>query len=283
MAVNANRARRRARELSAPPEPSVRVGRPTRTGGSRWVSPPDGVRAALDDAGVAADPARVWTAWLVGATLATAAGTMAGGAGLGCLAAVVSVGAPSLALRARRGRGAARVEAQLPMALEAVARSLRSGASLRQAVVEAASVGGPVGDDLAGVAVGLRGGVTLAEALERWEQQRPLPGVRLAVAALSLASETGGAQARAVDGVAATLRDRQAVAAEVRAQAAQVRASVLVISVAPIAFCAFASATDHRTAQFLFRTPLGWAFLAVGLGLDALSAVWMRRLSRIAP
>src|SRR5205823_14752762 len=92
----------------------------------------------------------------------------------------------------------------------------------------------------------------------------PRPGTRLAVAALCLGAETGGAQARAVDGVAATLRERLAVAGEVRALTSQTRASMLVIAAAPVAFCVFASTTDPRTSTFLFRTPVGLACLAAG-------------------
>ena len=242
---------------------------------------PEWVRAALANAAAAISPDVAWTAWVVGAAVVCMGAAIAGGAGLVFLAAIAVTAAPLLALRGRRGRALQLLEGQLPSGLEAVARALRSGASLRQAVGEAASCGGVLGADLAAVAVECGQGVALIEALERWQARRSTPGVRLAVAALSLSAETGGAQARAVDGVAATMRDRLAVAAEVRAHAAQVRASVLVINLAPIAFCAFASATDPRTSTLLFRTPLGWAFLTAGFSLDALSALWMRRLARV--
>ena len=80
------------------------------------------------------------------------------------------------------------------------------------------------------------------------------PGVRLAVAAVCLGAEAGGPQARAIDGVAATLRQRLAVAAEARALAAQARVSALVIALSPLVFCALASSTDPHRARFLFHT-----------------------------
>lgn len=52
------------------------------------------------------------------------------------------------------------------------------------------------------------------------------------------------------------------------------------ISVAPVAFCTLAAATDPRTATFLFRQPAGLACLAAGLSLDALGALWMARITR---
>ena len=183
--------------------------------------------------------------------------------------------APLLRVRAERA-----VERALPEALDAVARSLRSGSSLRQAVDEAAvAIPGALGHDLAGVRRSLRHGDSLGDALERWSVQRPLPGVRLAVAALSLGAETGGASAQAVDGVAATLRTNLAIAGEVRALSSQARLSALVIVLAPIAFSLLAFTTDGSTARFLLGTPIGLGCLSLGLGLDAVGWWWMRRLT----
>lgn len=146
---------------------------------------------------------------------------------------VAAVG-PPVAVKALRGRANARYEAALPAALEELARSLRSGASLSQAVGEAAtSVEGQVQTDLTAVATAISHGVPLITALEGWAERRPLSTVRLVVAALCLGAETGGAQARAIDGVAATVRDRLALGAEVRAVSSQARASAWVIGLAP--------------------------------------------------
>jgi tight adherence protein B len=185
-------------------------------------------------------------------------------------------------LLGRRGRSATRLEQALPGALEAVARSLRSGASLRAAVAEAAAVtDGRLGSELARVDADSRRGVPLVAALDALAARLPSSGVRLAVAALGLGVETGGAQARAVDGVATTLRDRSAVSAEARALSAQTRMSVWVIALSPAVFCAFAVTTDPRTARFFFRSASGLTFLVLGLVLDGAGALWMRRLSSV--
>ena len=170
-----------------------------------------------------------------------------------------------------------RVGHALPGALDEIARSLRAGASLVQAIDDAArTTPGAIGDDLFAVVAAHRSGVPLADALARWRSTRPLPGVRLTASALELGLAAGGTHARAVDGVAATFRDNLAISAEVRAQAAQAQASALVIGLAPIGFTALACLADHRTASFLFQTPAGLACLAVGGTLDAAGAMWMR-------
>lgn len=216
---------------------------------------------------------------------------LAGGFGLffgGVLPAVlltgVCCGVPLLWLHLNRDRRDRRIEQLLPEALEAVARALRSGGSLLQALeVAAASLPPPLRTDVERVVIEARHGRGLVAALDRWASERPLPGVRLAVAALALGAETGGAQARAVDGVAATLRQRLAVAAELRALSSQARMSAAVIAAAPLAFGSFASVTDGRTASFLLGSPLGLACLAGGLLLDGVAALWMHSLTRPAP
>jgi tight adherence protein B len=236
----------------------------------------------LEAAAVDLDPARAWWGWLLISAVLASSLLVFAGAGAACLVLAVLTLGPVLVLRSRRGQGDLRVERELPAALEAVARSLRSGASLRQALAEAASVTpGRLGRELASVGRRVEHGAPLVEALEGMAVANILPGVRLTVAALCLGVETGGAQARAVDGVASTLRDRLGVAAEVRALSSQARMSALVIGLAPIAFGGFAIATDPRTGAFLFHTPLGLTLVAIGCGLDAVGWLWMQRLVRV--
>jgi tight adherence protein B len=256
-----------------------------RTSGSGHsvLSAPHRVRVALDELDLGVRDDTVWHAWVAAAAAFPVIAFVRAGTGLAVLTLATAAVVPFLGWRANRGRRDARVEAALPLALEAVARSLRSGAALRGAVAEAAmSAPGVLATDLARAARAAEA-VGVVDALERWGRHRPLPGVRLAVAALCLGAETGGAQARAIDGVAATLRQRLVVAAEARSLASQARASAAVIALAPIGFCGLASTADQRVGAFLFQSGAGLAVLTVGLLLDGLGALWMARLTRITP
>ena len=236
--------------------------------------------AAVADTAVGVDPALFQAGW-AGAGALLVAVALAGGLGAAAVAAATAAGAPLLAWRLLRHRGAGRVEAALPAAVEEVARSLRSGASLRQAVAEAAgATPAPLGPDLAAVATAAEHGPGLVPALEGWAARRPLPGVQLVAAALCVCAETGGAAARAVDAVAVTLRQRLAASSEATALATQARVSAAVIAGAPVAFCALSAAADPRSATFLLRTRVGLVLLFAGLALDALGALWMGRITR---
>jgi tight adherence protein B len=240
------------------------------------VPPP--VRAALVDAAVPVPAELAWTVWSTVVLAVLVLGALLGGPGLALVGVVAMIGGPALGLAAVRGRSVRLVDAALPELLDAVARSLRSGATLRQALAEAEPTG-RLGHDVRLVVAEADGGLPLAAALDDWHRRCPTPGVRLVTAALALSVDAGGAAARAVDGVAATLRSNLAVAGEVRAQSSQARLSGLVIALAPLAFGALAAGTDRRTATFLLRTRFGLACLVIGLALDAVAAWWMHRIT----
>lgn len=172
--------------------------------------------------------------------------------------------------------------AQLPEALERMAAGLRTGSTLTQALSDTGSTTEPpLGLELVGLAQEASHGRRLLTVLDDWAASRDDAGTRLAGTALSLATIVGTTPARAIDGVAATLRERLELAGERRALATQARTSALVLSTMPLGFGLLLALTDATAWRFLVSTPLGWACLAAGIGLDAVGAVWMARLTRV--
>ena len=244
------------------------------------LEPPAWFVRACADAVLPVPPPVAWTGWVWSSGFAAVPGAVAGRPAL-VLAGPVSVAAGgALALACRRGQAARTADAALPDVVDALARALRTGASLGQAITEVASAApGPLGDELGVVAAEVGAGQPLVPALDGWAARAATPGSRLVAAAVALSAETGGAAARALDGVAATLRANNGVLGELRAQSAQARLSALVIALAPLAFGVLALGTDRRTASFLLGTPAGLACLLAGLGLDGVAAWWMQRIT----
>lgn len=245
----------------------------------------------MDRAGVPTDQvARAWQAWLLIGSGSTVAAAVIGGPWLAGLALIVIAGVPLGLLHALRDRGANQAETVLPDLVEDIARRLRTGSSLPQALAGAAAPVATVhrhrrGDptvDLAEVVAAVEQGAMLITELEAWAERRPRPAVALVVAALTLGVATGGPQARALDAVAATLRDRAAVRREATALAAQARASAAVMGFTPLVFAGLAVATDPRVGHVLVATPAGLACLAGGMALDAVAALWMLRITGTA-
>ena len=241
------------------------------------------IASRVQDMAIQADlsltSAQVWQG--LGAVTAFGAGFGAVQAGL----VGVPVGAGSfavgalIALRANRHRRDRILDAQLPGFLEAIARGLRTGLQLGPATVEAAaSTPSPLHDEVAPLAEELQRGLRSADVFDRWARRRPDSGAGLAAAAMAFAATAGGARARAIDGVAATLRDRTALKLEVRSLTSQARVSAMMIAALPVGFLLLSAGVGDHAMGFLFTTRLGLAILVVGLGLDGIGALWMHRI-----
>ena len=164
----------------------------------------------------------------------------------------------------------------IPEALELTARALRSGASVLSALDSVARELPETG--LGQVVSRVRGGLSLAEALDGWigeERDR-----RTAAALLVLGHSSGAAMAASLDRAAATLRQRKALGDEVRALTSQTRASGVVVAAAPAGFAVIVAAADRDALWVLVSTPIGLLSLVVGLVLEALGIWWMGRLCR---
>jgi tight adherence protein B len=179
-------------------------------------------------------------------------------------------------LRRRRER---QLVAALPAFIDALVRSLRSGLSLHQALAET-QVDGPLAEEVQRLVDSVQQGRSLAHTIVTLPKRFPRPEVRLVATALAVASVNESGAAIALDGVGSSLRDLAAVEAEIRALTAQARASMYVTASLPVAFFSLTALVDPRAAAFLFTAPFGRFCLGLGLALDVLGFLWMRRLVR---
>ena len=222
------------------------------------------------------------------ADVARAAGVGAAAVGVVALAgrpvvavvAVLCAGGVVGALHLAGDRREARLEAELPAVLEAVARAAvgrgpprrAAGGGLRRRRRRPRTSRAVLAERRPGHGVGRR-----PRPLGR---RRPRPAVRLVVGALTVALGAGGSPARGVDGVAATLRERAEVEREAPIaghpgpgvgsrrdrRACRVRGSGALGDEATAA----ASSSGRR---------LDWPAWSSGLVLDGVGAVWMRRIA----
>lgn len=193
------------------------------------------------------------------------------------------IGVRSIRLPAkfRTRREVRQVEVALPGFLEELARSVRSGSSIRTAIADAADHSDPpLSLDLEHLTARLDHGVTLEVALDEWSQRRPdVRSVHLVAVATSMAATVGGSVAQVIDGVADTIRSELDLRAEVRALASQAEASAVLVATLPLVFGVIAGLTDSRTLAFLIGTRIGLISLGVGIGLDLVGLLWMRRIT----
>lgn len=232
---------------------------------------------ALDSAALDVAPehaVQVWVlagagAGIVGVAIAPIAGAI--------VVLAITVGGPGMlwSLRHRRSR---QVTAAVPAALDTVAADLRVGGTVASAVSALATTPGPLATDFSRIEARVRLGATLPDALAAWSTERPVAGTGSVAGALALAGSVGGRCADALEGLAASLRERLAVVAEARALAAQARYSAIVVGGGPLAYLAFSALVDPGSLEALIATPPGRACALGGLLLNVAGALWMRRI-----
>ncbi|MEX0983908.1 MAG: type II secretion system F family protein [Actinomycetota bacterium] len=217
------------------------------------------------------------------AWLAPVAGALGGYAIAGPWGALAGVGVgvvvKRLGPRRGRGRSAALRDEQVADAVTALASAMRSGLSLTQAIAYAAEEADePLGGHLAGVAHAIEVGQELDVALDVFSRDVGTDDARLVVATLSMHRRTGGDLPIVLDQVASTVRERLAVAREVRALTAQARLSGLILGLLPIGFFGFLWLTSRRDIESALSTTAGLGSVGLGIVLEAGAFVWIRRL-----
>ncbi len=260
--------------------PRVDIGRPGRLSiGSasdelldRWIR-----RADID-----LEPRSARRAWIAMAVTGAAGSAMI--SGFSSPEAVVvgtalGLAAPMVIALVRRDRASMRVVASLPEMLELTARSLRGGADLHTALRDVSGGSNEAGRTLGSVLERIDAGERLGEAMDRWVVALGHQDAAIVRAVIRLGDTTGGSMANALNGAAATLRERSALRAEIRALTSQSRASAMVVALSPLAFLVVVAATDPRSSHVLFSTTLGRLCLIGGLVLDGVGLFWMHRLT----
>lgn len=216
------------------------------------------------------------------AAFAFAAGTLFVGMPVGIVAAVAAVAAPAFIRRRREARSSRQVDEQLADGIAGIAAGMRAGLSLSQAVAFAAKeVEPPLADALAQVVDRESMGMSLSDSLDEWAHSMDGPDFRLAASVLQLHRRTGGDLPMVLDRVAQTLSDRRAAAREARSLTAQARLSGAILGFLPIGFFVFLSVLSPSDMSAAFRSSAGLAAIASGLTMQGAAFLWIRSLLKV--
>ena len=156
--------------------------------------------------------------------------------------------------------------------LDAIARQVRSGASLTSAALDEIERASP----LHAVADRLTSGRSLAEALSSITPHDA--DLALTMQALSASTYLGGPVAATLDGAAAVVRERAAARAERRAHSAQARLSARVLTTVPLGFALWSAISSQRTRDVYTSTVAGGICVACGVALNLAGWRWMKRI-----
>jgi tight adherence protein B len=185
-------------------------------------------------------------------------------------------------VRRRIKRRQSAIEDHLDEALTNIAGSLRAGFSFPQACqMSLAQLQWPLKDEIQEMLEEVNVGASLDDALRHLAERIESYEVDITVNAVLVQRQVGGSLAEILDNVARTMRDRRELRGHLMSLTAQQRLSAYFVSGVPILMCGFLSLTSWDFMKPLFVTFIGNILLAIGLLMDVIGFLVMRRLTRI--
>jgi tight adherence protein B len=204
----------------------------------------------------------------------------AAGAGLGIVVGIH----PALLIWVlwRRRRRLKAFAAQLPDALEMLARSLRAGQSLgfgMNMVAEEMSL--PISKEFGRAFEEQNLGVPLEETLQSLTDRVPNLDLKFFATAVVLQRQTGGDLAEILDKIGTLIRDRFRIWGQVQALTGEGRLSGLVLLGLPFVLFIAVYQLNPEYLMLLFRDPMGKKMLAVAIFMQVLGALVIRKIVNI--
>ena len=189
---------------------------------------------------------------------------------------------PVVWLMFRRKRRLAKFGAQLPEALELVARALRAGHSLQAGFkLVASEMSQPIGGEFGRVFEEQNLGIPFEEALESLTERVPNLDLKFFATAVVLQRQTGGDLAEILDKIGTLVRERFKIWGQVQALTGEGRLSgIVLLALPPLLFvCVYRMNPDYL--MLLFTDELGKKMLIGGVLLQLLGALVIRKIVNI--
>jgi len=199
--------------------------------------------------------------------------------GVGLIAGML---VPLLYFLAMQTRWRRRLQEQLPDAFFLLARSMRAGLSLEQAVALVGEQGvKPLADEFKKASEQTRLGLNITAALQRMAERIRLTDLNVFVSVVTLHRNVGGNLALLLDRVASHTRDRNLFRGQFQAATALGRATGLFISAAsPVLLLVYGVLQPDYLIKFA-QNPSGLLALCVAGGLQVVGALWIFYLLRV--
>ncbi len=198
-------------------------------------------------------------------------------------AAVFAVAAayvlPRMYLNFRRRRYQDQFLDELPNAVEAIVRGVKTGLPLNDTVrLVARDAKEPVKSEFARVIDQQAFGLSMTEAVQVLLERVPLPEVNFFVVVISVQQQAGGNLSEALGNLARVLRNRKKMKLKVKAMSSEAKASAGIIGSLPFVVATLVSIMSPTYLQPLFTTPVGLVCLGASALMLAMGVFVMVRM-----
>lgn len=200
-------------------------------------------------------------------------------AGLGALGAFC---VPLVKILRDRAARLAKVDEQMPEALDVIKRALKAGHPFMQALkLVAEDMEDPIAREFDLVFSEINYGGDLRRAMLGMLERVPSVSVMSLITAVLVQKETGGNLAETFERISVVIRGRFKLARRVRTLSAEGRLSAWILALIPILLIGAMSYTSPTYLPILFKDPMGKNLVAGAVVLAMFGILWIRRVIRI--
>lgn len=186
---------------------------------------------------------------------------------------------PRMYMKHRRKRYQNAFLDELPNAVEAIVRGVKSGLPLNDSMrLVAREAKEPIKSDFQRVLDQQSVGMTIQEAVITLYERVPLPEVNFFIVVITVQAQAGGNLSEALGNLARVLRNRKKMKAKVKAMSSEAKASAGIIGSLPIIVAILVSLTTPGYLLPMIQTPIGNLMLGIAAILMFLGGFIMNRM-----
>jgi tight adherence protein B len=193
--------------------------------------------------------------------------------------AVLSFMLPAFIVQALKVRRVHKLNDQLEQMVSMVSNSLKAGFGLLQSLDQAAQqLSPPLSSELLRVIQETNVGATLEDALTDLSERVESYDLDMIITAILIQRTVGGNLAEILDNVGHTIRERVRIQGEINTLTAQKKLSGIIIGLLPVALILLFFAVTPGYMSVLFTHTAGRILLAIGVVLDLVGLLMIRRI-----
>jgi len=196
--------------------------------------------------------------------------------------AIIGLFIPSLLLRMKDAQRRMKFDGQILNAIMIMSSSLKGGLSLLQALeVVAEEMPAPMSQEISLVVGENKMGVPLEEALKHLNNRMKLSELTLLINSILVAKGTGGDLTKVFSRLSTTIRDNRKLRDSIKTLTMQGRMQGIIMSALPFIFIWWVFTFNRNHFDIMLQSDTGRMLIFVGIFLQVVGMVLIRRFSTI--
>ena len=201
---------------------------------------------------------------------------------VGLAVGLLTGAAPYFWVQFKRSRRFAKIEVELPEAIDLIVNALRAGHSLVATMgMVARENTGPLANEFRLCFEEQNFGLDMKIALDHMTERVPLQDLGIICTAIMIQRETGGNLAEVLEKTAHTIRERFRLKRMVQAQTSQGRFTGVVLSILPLVLGMIFYVMNPKMVSVLWTTETGQKMLWTAVGMITVGGLIIRKITNL--